>query len=172
MQKRNRNIVVSAGIIGIICIAAASAYAYSISAENFVHKAAIANEFEIETSQIALNKSQNNDVKAFAQQMISDHTQAGEKFKEALASSHTQAQPPQGLDEKHQRIIDHLKSASGQDFDNQYIHAQRDAHKDAVSLFSKYSKHGQDPALKEFASDTLPTLREHLNHVKELDAAQ
>lgn len=49
---------------------------------------------------------------------------------------------------------------------------QTDAHKEAVSLFSDYSKNGTDPVLKQFATDTLPALQAHLDHVKQLKASK
>ncbi|TIS85870.1 DUF4142 domain-containing protein, partial [Mesorhizobium sp.] len=45
------------------------------------------------------------------------------------------------------------------------------AHKQALALFSTYAQSGDDPALKVFAEKTLPTLRMHEKHVKELAAA-
>ena len=54
--------------------AAATAQASTISARDFVHKASIANQFEIESSQLALDKAQSSEVKSFAQRMVDDHT--------------------------------------------------------------------------------------------------
>jgi putative membrane protein len=48
---------------------------------------------------------------------------------------------------------------------------QTDAHKQAVALFSAYANSGDDPALKEFAKATLPTLKMHEKLVKNLAAA-
>jgi putative membrane protein len=48
---------------------------------------------------------------------------------------------------------------------------QADAHKKAVSLFKSYAANGQDKELKSFASETLPALKQHLDHVKQLEAS-
>lgn len=160
-----------ASIIGVIVLSAASASAHT-STKTFVHDASIANEFEIESSQLALDKSQNSDIKAFAQRMVDDHTKTGDKLKEALKSSGDKEQPAESLDDTHRQLLDKLKAASGADFDRQYIAIQTQAHKEAVHLFSDYAKSGKDAALKKFASDTLPTLKDHLKHVKELKASE
>jgi putative membrane protein len=156
-------------IMGVITMGTASAYAKGMSAQDFVRKASIANEFEIESSNLALEKSKNSKVKSFAQHMVDDHTQTGDKLKEALESSKSNAEPAESLDEKHQNLLNQLDGASGQDFDSQYISMQTKAHKEAVSLFSDYSKHGKDPALKDFAAETLPALKDHLKHVTKLN---
>jgi hypothetical protein len=39
---------------------------------------------------------------------------------------------------------------------------QVSAHKDAVSLFERYAKGGEDPKLKYWAAKTLPALQHHL----------
>ena len=163
-----RNSLITAGIIGALSVAAFSAYAKNMSANDFVQKASIANKFEIDSSHLALERSQNGDVKSFAQRMVDDHTTTGDKLKEVLESSKSQAEPADELDDKHQKLMDKLQRLSGRSFDSQYISMQNDAHKEAVKLFTEYSKHGKDPALKSFAAETLPTLKQHLNHVQQM----
>src|SRR5262249_56710139 len=63
-------------------------------AMTFAKKVAAANTFEIESSQLALEHAQSADVKSFAQQMISDHTKAGEEFKQAIAAAGVSPPPP------------------------------------------------------------------------------
>lgn len=166
MQKRLSLCIVS--IIGVIVLSGSSVFAKGTSTEEFVRKASVANEFEIESSRLALEKSQNQNVKRFAQKMIDDHTKAGEQLKQALQNTNTNAAPEEGLDDKHQQKIDKLQNLSGDDFDRQYIAMQMKAHKNAVSLFSDYSMHGKDAAIKSFAAQTLPTLKKHLKHVQHL----
>lgn len=59
-------------------------------------------------------------------------------------------------------MLDKLNSLSGDDFRKQYFSDQVSAHKDAVSLFERYGKGGDNPKLKDWASTTLPTLKHHL----------
>lgn len=145
-----------------------------VDTQTFVTTVPNANAFEIETSKLAKEKSASADVKAFAEEMIKDHTKAGEEFKAALSQGQTTASikpATPGLQPKEQAMLDELKAASGKDFDAKYITMQTDAHKDAVALFSTYAKSGDDPAMKEFAKKTLPVLKMHEKHVKELAVA-
>jgi putative membrane protein len=141
----------------------------SISSEDFVRKASIANEFEIESSKLALDRSQSKDIKLFARRVIDDHTKTGKDLKDVLRSSHAKMQAEEKLDDEHQKLLDKLEATSGDDFNSQYVSLQTDAHKKAIALFSDYSKHGEDAVLKEFATDTLPTLEDHLEHAEKLD---
>lgn len=151
----------------VLAVTAAQPAAARTSAGEFVTKATISNQFEIESSRIALEKSQSAEVKDLARQMIDDHTKAGNELEAALPKSTVKPeQAPKALDDKHRKIIDRLNAASGKDFDKEYLNAQHDAHKEAVSLFSAYARHGEDPVLKDFAAKTLPTLEKHKDHVE------
>jgi hypothetical protein len=58
--------------------------------------------------------------------------------------------------------------AKPQDFPGYYDPMQVSAHKDAVSLFDRYSKSGDNSKLKDWAGKTLPTLQHHLQMVEDL----
>jgi len=137
------------------------------STPDFVSKASISNLYEIETSKLALKSATRDDVKAFAQQMIDDHTKAASEMKTALSGASAQ-DVPQGLDDSHKAALDALGKKTGAAFDGGYIAEQKTAHDDAVTLFSDYSKGGDDPKLKDFAAKTLPTLVAHQQHVQQL----
>ena len=132
--------------------------------QDFVTKAAIANMFEIKTSEQAVKTSKNADVLAFAKMMIKDHTAAGKKFETAAAAT-SGLTPPVALDDDHQKTLDDLAAKTGADFDKAYVDIQQSAHADAVSLFDDYSKNGKDTALQTFATDTLPTLQAHKDKI-------
>ncbi|MDP9128710.1 MAG: DUF4142 domain-containing protein, partial [Pseudomonadota bacterium] len=122
-------------------------------------------------SRLALQKTQNSAIKDFAQEMVNDHTKAGNELKEVLSASDAKLpQPSAGLDAAHQKQIDQLNSLSGTDFDRQYVAMQVTAHDNAVALFDDYAKSGDNSALKAFASKTLPTLQEHKAHVHRLQS--
>jgi putative membrane protein len=78
---------------------------------------------------------------------------------------------PTALDSSHQSKLDKLKSASGKDFSSDFASDQVSAHKDAVSLFERYAKGGDNTELKDWAGKTLPTLRHHLEMAQDLGKA-
>ena len=55
------------------------------------------------------------------------------------------------MDSAHQEKFDKLKGLQGADFDKEYDSIQQSAHKDAVDLFSRYGKSGDNKDLKAFA---------------------
>src|SRR4051812_7820860 len=71
-----------------------------VKTTDFINKAAVANRFEIDTSQLALKYAKAEDVKSFAQQMITDHTKVGDDFKASLAEANIEA-PRDALDVTH-----------------------------------------------------------------------
>lgn len=137
--------------------------------DEFVKKASMSNLFEIESSKIALERSTNPDVKAFAQKMIDDHTAAGAKLSTAAATANVSGSIATALDEKHQKILADLRSEEADDFDDEYVDEQEDAHRKAVKLFEKYAEDGEEPALKSFAATTLPTLKDHKAQANDLE---
>jgi putative membrane protein len=141
--------------------------AETTTTQDFVRGASIGGEFEIQTSRLALEKTKNPDIRQFAQMMIHDHTQASDKLKSLLTSQEAQA-APNGLDSTHQAMLDQLKTESGEQFNRDYIKDQQAAHEEAVSLFATYAQTGESPKLKQFASQTLPTLRMHQRHANAL----
>ncbi len=151
--------------------AAGAAHADEMSdAQTFVKKASMSNLLEIESSKLALEKAQDPEVKAFAQQMIDDHTKAGNALKAAISESGLNGlQPQTSLSEKEQEKMADLREESGEEFDEEYVELQEDAHDRAVELFEDYAEDGENAALQKFASSTLPTLKQHEDHADELD---
>ena len=141
-----------------------------VASSNFVQKAAMSDQFEIESSKLALQKATDPQIKQFAQQMIDEHSKSSDKLKMTLQSAGANISPPAGLtlDAKHKALMDKLQAASGKDFDRLYIQIQRDGHEEALALFRKYSKDGEEASLKTFAQETLPVIEKHYQHIQAL----
>ncbi len=136
--------------------------------KNFVKNARVGGNFEVESSKIALDKTQNSDIRAFAERMVSDHGKAGDKLEQIVSSENIvvdQPSNPDKLDKKHEAMLEKLRSASGNKFERMYVQMQQSAHDEAVKLFSKYAKSGDNGALKSFAQETLPTLQDHKKQI-------
>lgn len=117
--------------------------------------------FEIDSSKLAQDKG-NAPEKSFAGQMVTDHTKTSTELKGLVSSGKVKAELPAALDSSHQSKLDKLKGASGKDFSSDYDSDQVSAHKDAVSLFERYAKGGDNSELKDWAGKTLPALKHHL----------
>jgi len=128
---------------------------------DFVRNASLGNMLEIESSKIAIKKTSAKDVKDFAQMIITDHTQIGDQFRKALASSNTGLSATEKLEGDPKDMLDELNAAPAATFDNLYVQAQSKAHDEAVTIFADYAENGDNASLKKFASDTLPTLKKH-----------
>ena len=125
---------------------------------DFVKEVATSDMFEIQSSTLAQDKG-NAAAKSFA---ITDHTKTSTELKQLVSSGKVQADVPTVLDSSHQSKLDKLKDASGKDFGSDYASDQVSAHKDAVSLFERYAKGGDNANLKDWAGKTLPVLKHHL----------
>lgn len=132
----------------------------NVGADEFAKKAAVISKAEIELGEMALEKSQNDDVKKFAKRMVTDHTASSAKLKTAAGKQDIAL--PDSLDAEHKATKQKLSSLRGEEFDREYMKAMSNGHDKAVALFESASQSAQvSPELKQFASSTLPTLRDH-----------
>ena len=137
---------------------------------DFVRDAGTAGLFEIQSSQIALQKSTNTDLTSFAQMMIDDHTKAANELKALVEGGSIQGVTalPSAPDSDQRRKLEELQAASGTDFDSKYHSMQLEAHQAAVSLFRSEAKVGVSASLKTWAGQTLPTLESHLARIQKI----
>jgi putative membrane protein len=135
---------------------------------DFVKEVAISDMMEIESSKIAQQKG-NAEEKKFAGQMLTDHTKTSSELKSLVSSGEVKAEIPAALDSSSQSKLDKLRNAKPEDFAGQYDPMQVSAHKDAVSLFERYAKGGDNAKLKDWAGKTLPALRHHLEMAQSMD---
>ena len=143
----------------------------SPSTPDFVKQVAISDMFEIESNKLGEQKG-NAAEKSFASQMVKDHTKTSNELKELVSSGKVKAELPTALDNAHQSKLDKLKSKTGKDFSSDFSSMQEDAHEDAVSLFERYSKGGDNADLKNWAGKTLPALKHHLEMAKALSKSK
>jgi putative membrane protein len=133
------------------------------SPAGFAAKAAQANLFELQASDLALKRSQDGDVKQVARLILADHQKADRDL--AAAAKMSQLPLPDRLDAAHQARLDALKAQKDEKFDKAWLNAEADAHAEAIALFGDYSANGTDGALKTFATANLPTLKAHQQRV-------
>src|SRR3954447_24427318 len=144
-----------------------SALGISPTTADFVKEVAMSDMTEIAAAKIGQERG-NAEEKAFSTQMIADHTKTSEELK-SMVPADAKAAIPTALDSSSQSKIDKLKNAKPDDFSSDFDAMQVSAHKDAVSLFERYAKGGEDPKLKDWAGKTLPALQHHLEMAQAMD---
>ena len=155
------------GLAGLLLVlapafaaAAGTTAKLSGSDKTFVSKAATGGMAEVELGKLAADKASDPDVKAFGQRMVDDHSKANDKLKQIATDKGVTV--PTALKGAEKTLYDKLSKASGAEFDKMYMHHMVTDHQTDVKEFEKESKSGKDTDVKQFATDTLPTLREHL----------
>ena len=169
--------IISIGLVAALPVAAqttpsthpgsATAAKESLNQEDrtFAKEAAFGGMAEVELSKIA-QKSENADVKRFADRMVQDHTAANEQLMQIATGLGLEL--PKALDPEHQRIREKLETLHGKAFDDQYMRDMVADHDKVVRLFQQEERSGHDAELKQFAQKTLPTLEEHQKMAVEL----
>lgn len=132
----------------------------------FMSSAMAAGLAEINEAQMALQKSQNPAVRAFAQRMIADHSLADSQL-QAMAQDKGLSLP-QAPTQAEQQQASQLASFSGQQFDFNYAHDQVADHIKAVALFQQEVSSPGDLQIRNLAATTLPTLQKHLELARQL----
>jgi len=192
MREFIRNTMLAGAVIGLMSLGAAaqssdkaagssqdsSKSASSASAssqlsaadQTFVKKAAQGGMAEVELGKLATQKASSEDVKKFGQRMVDDHTKANDQLKQIAGNKGVTL--PTDLDSKDQALKDRLSKLDGEKFDQAYMKNMVRDHTKDVSEFRKESTSGKDSDLKSFASQTLPTLEDHLKEAKNIAPKQ
>lgn len=138
--------------------------------QRVLDKMVFANMFEIQSSRIALNRSRNPEVKLFANQMIQEHgADAAELNSVAKLQNLT---VPIQLNPKHQKMVDQLNSAAEDAFDATFIRLQTEEHMGVINMLKRYSKNGENEAVRAFAQRVLPVLRSHYKELEKISGNQ
>jgi putative membrane protein len=147
--------------------------AAALTAAAFARTAAMSDLYEMEASRLADQRSQNAQVKQFAQHMLRDHQKTTDELKGLLPQIQgvSASQLPTSLDQQHQALVQQLQGAQGAQLDRLFAQQQIQAHQTAVELFRAYAQSGDDAQLKRWASQTLPSLEEHLRQAQQLQRA-
>jgi putative membrane protein len=148
-----------------------SALGISPTMADFIKEAANSDMLEIAVAKLALDNG-NAEEKKFAEQMMADHGKTSSDLRALVSSGAVKADIPTALDSSSQKKLDKLRDTRRQAFASEFDPMQVSAHKEAVALFERYSKSGDNPILKDWASKTLPTLQHHLDMAEALNKSR
>jgi putative membrane protein len=142
------------------------ANAQSDDDKKFLSMAAQSDQNEIALSKLASDKATNPDVKAFADKMVTEHTQMTESMKPF--ADKWGLTPPMGPDADHQKELDKLNGLSGKDFDKEYTDQMVTDHTKALSAFTKEAKDTKDAKFRAAVINGKTAVAAHKNMAYDL----
>jgi putative membrane protein len=133
-----------------------------------------ANQIDVDAGKLAKSRSQNKEVKAFAQQMITDHTavnkQAGALAKK-LGVTPEDSDTTKSLEQGAADNIASLKTRKGAEFDKAYVDHEVVYHQQVLDAIDKVLiPSAQNAELKGLITKVRPAIAAHLDHAKHLQA--
>jgi putative membrane protein len=132
----------------------------------FLEKANQGNVDEIELAQLALKKSNNEDVKSFAQRMIHDHNMLIENMKPFANEAGLQVPSHPSVATEAEKVK--LDLLSGESFDKAYIKAMVEDHHKDLGEFREEVKSTGYPAFKSAVENGEQVVREHLEMINQI----
>lgn len=123
-----------------------------------------ANLYEIRISENAAMKASTADVKKLAGMLVEAHTKMNADI-ERLAQSKNITLPT-GLSDEQHRKMGRVTEKTGLDYDKEYCDEMKNKHEDALKTYERLAEKCEDPEIKQWASETLPEVRTHLDMVE------
>lgn len=164
MQKR----FIVLALTGVMIIGGSVVQAQQPNSEDksFLKKDSQGNVAEVELAKLALSKSHDPDVKAFAQRMVSDHEKLAQSSKPLL--DRAGLQPSTSLDAEHQKLYNRLKNLSGNEFDKEYVMAMDKDHHEDLKAFRKEASSTKDPMIKGVVQSGAAVIAEHTKMIDDI----
>lgn len=152
-------------IAAIVAVPATAAVAQApMTAATYVAKAGAGDQYEIQSSKLLLQTTQNPKLKQFATMMVTDHQKSTAEVKAAaMAAKMTPGAPH--LDATGQRDVAALRAAKGSARDTLYVRQQKAAHAKALALHQGYAAHGSVASLKTAAGSIAPVVQTHIREL-------
>ena len=125
----------------------------------FSPMAAMSNYAEVSAGQLALTRSSDSSVLAFANRMIADHTKAQDSLK--LVASQYGLRAPDSLNYEQAAVAAQLQTLTGRAFDSAYIFSELDGHVKTIALLNDEKVNGTNSALKQYVDTYLPAVQMH-----------
>lgn len=141
-----------------------------VSAMPYVMAAGMSDLFEINSSQIALQKSQDPKIRQFATMLIKHHQKTTAATMKAAQKAGLTPMPP-ALDAGATASINELQQAAPADFNRIYLAQQIPAHQAALDLHQSYSTGGDQAPLRASAKAAVPIVKQHIAAAMKLQSS-
>lgn len=138
------------------------------TAQKFLSYAAEDNQAEIRLCLMAEKRAANPALKAFARLMVDDHVEVESRL--AALGNELQIDLTDDVGKEGEQTLAKLKPLNGQEFERQFMQAQIKDHSDDIEKYSNEKKTTKNERIRQFATETIPILQQHLALARAVDA--
>jgi putative membrane protein len=168
----NRHVTISAfGLCSLLlltnfCTAEDKKTTLNSADEQFIKHEAGAGMALEKIADYGVKKASKNDIKSFAERVLTDHIKANKELAKLAASKGVETSTV--IDPKHAETYAMLESLSGIGFDKGFLATIVSVHTKCVNSFEEAAEDAKDSDLQAWAQKMLPTLKIHLEKAKAL----
>ena len=137
-----------------------------VTDKNFLKRAEEDNIKEENLGRIVVQKTQNSDIRDYAQMLVDDHTKALKDLVDLM--NQKGMRQPRSLPKLQHEALSKLNRLSGEAFDREFINHMVEDHQTAVAEFRQEANMAQDSDVKNYANHMVPALEKHLQRAQEL----
>lgn len=130
---------------------------------NFVAAASLSNRAEVDLGNLALTKAAHDSVRYFAQQMITQHTQAQQDLEETVDDIDLNVDLNQAFPAEVTQMRQMLAGLNGAAFDSVYMRTQVQSHQLTLAAFQAELSAGINNRIRSYATEYQPHIQMHLN---------
>jgi putative membrane protein len=134
----------------------------------FVKTESAAGSAVVKLAELGVQKAERADVKAFAEMLVTDHTQVNKELSALAVEKGVEVSAV--ISPKHAEEFQKLEKASKADFDKEFLADIISDHKKCVSNFEEAAKDAKNSDVKNWAEKMLPVLKAHHAKATELAA--
>lgn len=166
-MKRVLTLLCCVSLCSIPVLAQKKAAGEAMSDQKFVDFAAQTDMVETNLGQLAGNVASAQPVKDYGQTLATDHTSDYHQLYDAAHQANLNV--PSAIDDEHNKMmITPFQKLKGDAFDHRYVTEMISGHTKAIAIYKKEAADAENPALKTYAQQALPTLQKHLDDAKGL----
>ena len=160
---------------GLVLFSVATASAQGVSDPQIAAIVVTANQVDIDAGKLAAGRSNNADIKKFAQTMVNDHSGVNKQATELVTKLQVMPQDnptSQALKVGGEKNLENLKGLKGAAFDKAYIDHEVAYHEQVLEAVDKtLIPSAQNADLKALLVKVRPAFVAHLEHAKHVQSS-
>jgi putative membrane protein len=150
-------LAIGISLAGVLATSPAAAQAQNVGTGQtsgsvaFVHDAASAGHFEVQSARLALERSQNVEVRGYAADTLKGAAEMVNRIK-FINEANVSAPMPTVPNDTQRATLNRLAGLSGPDFDREYMRSQIEVSAYLTNTFRAYAVNGASPTLRTYAA--------------------